>query len=74
MKFTKKLTPDELKMAVDILYAHYGKYFVDNAEDLAKEVSEQFDCDCTENEVYRYVNIRIQEEEDKYLLMRNIFE
>lgn len=74
MKHTKKLTQDELEMAVQVLYAHYGKYFVENAEDLAKTVSEEFDCNCTEQEVYKYVNVRIVEEEDRYLLMRNIFE
>jgi hypothetical protein len=73
-KFTKKLTPDELKGAVDLLYAHYGKYFVENADDLAKEISEQFDCDCSPNEVYRYVNVRTIEEEDTHLLLRNIMQ
>jgi len=73
-KFTKKLTPDELKGAVDILFAHYGKYFVDNADDLAKEVSEQFDCDCLPHEVYKYVNVRTNEEEDVHLLLKNIMQ
>jgi len=74
MKHTKKLTPDELEMAVSILYAHYGKYFVETAEDLAKEVSEQFDCNCTDNEVYKYVNVRTPEEEDTYFIYKNIMQ
>lgn len=74
MKHTKKLTPDELKMAIDILYSHYGKYFVENAEDLAKEVSENFDCNCTADECYKYVNIMMPEEEDVYLLYKNIMQ
>ena len=70
--FTKKLSKDELKMACDILHAHYGKYFVENAEDLAKEVSSNFDCNCTEQEAYEYVNRRTIEEEEMSLLYNNI--
>lgn len=72
MKHTKKLTEDELEMAVHLVYAHYGKYFVDNAEDLAKQISSDFDCDCTDNEVHKYIHRRIPEEEDIYFMYKNI--
>lgn len=74
MKYTKKLTSEELKGAIDILYAHYGKYFVENADDLAKEVSEQFDCNCTSDEAYPHVNLRTIEEEDIYSIYKNIMQ
>lgn len=74
MKFTKKLSKDELEMAVHLVYAHYGKYFCDNAEDLAKQISHDFDCNCTDNEVYIHVNVRTPEEEDTYFMYKNIMQ
>ena len=74
MKHTKKLSKDELKGAIDILYAHFGKFFVENADDLAKEVSEQFDCNATPEECYPFVNVRDIEYMDKELILKNVFE
>lgn len=73
-RYTKKLSPDEVKSAVDILYAHYGIGFVETEEDLAKEVSEQFDCHCTTNEVRKHFKQKTIDEVDKYLLVKNIFQ
>lgn len=70
--FTKKLTKDELKMAVDILKSHYGKYFCETAEQLAIEVSHNFDCDCKEQDVYSFIETRPIEEEEISLLYNNI--
>ena len=69
----KKLTKDELEMAVHVMYMHYGKYFVENADDLANEVSEQFDCDCKPEEVHIYVNVKPVDQEDLELIIKNVF-
>lgn len=73
-KFTKKLSKDELKMAIDIAYQHYGNYFVENAEDLAKQISEDWDCNSTPEECYPFVHTRDIEYMDKELILKNIFQ
>lgn len=72
-KFSKKLNSEELEMAVQILYNHYGKYFVSDANSLSCAISEEFDCNCLPEEVYKYVNVRIDDEEDAIQIYKNIF-
>ena len=72
MGYTKKLSNDELRMAVSILYSHYQIGFCNNAEELAQFVSLEFDCNCTQNEAYPYYKEPINEELDINLMMKNI--
>lgn len=70
--FTKKLSKDELEMAVHLVYSIYKRSDCRTAKELADLVSNEFDCNCLEQEVKYLLKEQILEEEDMELIYNNI--
>jgi hypothetical protein len=70
--FTKKLTESELEMAVQLVYSIYKKSDCKTENDLADLVSNEFDCNCSPEEVKHLLREVSIEEENMELIYNNI--
>lgn len=65
----ERINPLVIELSVEMVRAYYGIKYASTAEDLAKLISDEFDCICLPEDVEKYVleDLEIQEQIEQQL-------